>query len=256
MVEIGHNIVLDDSVLSVYEGFEPEWLEGSEEFYTREVGGIHNLSTSDKLMWTRSQGTNALRLIERDTGRQEVWFGHRVNHPQYISLDSDGRFQSHQKFGKYVMPAIHFPVENLIGSNTMRLSLETADFSATTHRTLLSVWCEEGEIHSAPALYTKHDGHAVVSMGMVYRPKDPKVEYIKYFFFERITENWEEGEWKHSVVEDARIIFTKKSLNTTENQKRILKWLGKHCKHGLYPFGEQMFADEEEEFLFVAEFCT
>ena len=242
--------MLTDSVLSVFGDIaEPSWLEHRDTLEVQEVGGIHNLSTNDKERWVRKLGNEGLRLVERDTGREEIWFGHKINYPKYISLDSDGNMQSHNKFSSIWMPAIHFPTENLIGH------IEQAPYATDgfPNRTSMSIWCNNGDISYIP----DENCYALEAKGMVHEPKDPKArDFINYFYFDLVREYWKDGVWQRSEWEGFKIIFFKKTLNTPEIRRRMNEWLGLHCKHGLFPFGDPLFGDPEEEFLFIAEFCT
>ena len=218
---------------------EPTWLQDVDQFEVREVGGLHNLSIRDKERWTRHEG-GALRIVERVTGREEIWFGHKNDYPQFVSVDPQGRLQSHSKFKTIWVPAVHFPQENLLN----------AGFG--THPKL-DIWCDEGEISNPP-----HTNQwALEARNMLIRPLDRKAaEYIQYFQFSNIREEWENGEWKRSSWRGVRIIFFKKELNVASVQKKMLDWIDQYCNNGIYPVGATLFGDPEEEFLFVAEFCT
>lgn len=245
------NIVVTDSILSVFGGLdEPNWLAERDSLEVREVGGIHNLSFNDKSKWAMREGDGGLRIIERETGREEIWFAHKVNYPKYVSLDKDGNLQSHNKFQSLWVPAMHFPTENLLGMvEEMPRSLD-----GFPNRTSLSIWCHEGEISVIPG---EKSMHALIAKGMVHEPKDPKAkDFIKYFYFDTMKEWWKDGNWVRSEWDGFRIIFFKKELNQPEIRRRMGEWIGKNCKSGFYPFGDPLFPDPEEEFLFIAEFCT
>ena len=213
----------------------------------REVGGIHSLSLSDKESWARKHG-RALRLVEVDTGREEIWFGRKLNYPRFVSLDNKGRLQSHRKFSHNWMPAIHFPSDNLIGSD----ALVNNQPGYQLHRSLLNIWCVKGEIGNLPG-----KEHALEAKGMIVKPKDPKAaDYIEHIYIDDLKEFWKDGEFMHAEVDGVRICFFKKELNKLEVQHAMKEWLAKHCENGFFPFGNQLFGSEQEEFLFIAEFCT
>ena len=251
------NIILNDSILTVFDGLvKPAWLEGMDSFTVREVGGLHNLTKHDKERWLGAEG-DPLRIVERITGREEIWFSTRKGHPRFISLDKEGRLQSHMKFSNIWVPAIHYGEGNIQSEN--RAAPGTNPY--THHETMLNIWCVDGEIHCFPDRLKGRSGLSHSHCGleatrMMFAPRDPTADYIQGFHFDQINESWNEGEWEASKFTNMRIIFFKKKLNDPEIQDKMMAWLNKNCKHGFFPFGERLFADEEEEFLFIADFCT
>ena len=244
------NIMVTDSILSVFGSLdEPTWLAERDTLEVREVGGIHNLSANDKQRWAQREGDGGLRIVERGTGREEIWFSHKINYPKFISLDKDGNLQSHSKFQSLWVPAMHFPTENLIGS----VEEVPRVLGGFPNRTSLNIWCNEGEISNIPG----ESMYALQAKGMVHEPKDPKgKDFIKYFYFDDLKEFWENGKWVRSEWEGFRIIFLKKELNQPEIRRRMQEFVGKNIKSGIHPFGDELFPDPEEEFLFITEFCT
>lgn len=239
-IEILENIVLTSSILGhISERITTpiDWLTGFNDFPKRYVGGIHNLSHTDKVAWARNSN-KPLRIIESNTGREEVWYPNDNNKPSYISLNSGGAVESHRKFNKF-LPAIHFSSGNLSTTGSMLFYPKKLD-----------IWYHDD-------LITGVDGNSgILSSGIPCNIKDKKVEYIESIILDNLVETWEDGEWKGSQVSNMKIMFSNPEKNSDEVSKEITLWLKEHCKEGFFPFGDKLFGSEEEEFLFVSDFCT
>ena len=239
-IEILENIVLTSSILDRVDkkiNTPVDWLSGFETFSARYVGGLHNLSPSDKMAWAKNSN-NPLRIIETTTGREEVWFPNKNNKPSYISLNKSGEVESHRKFNKF-MPAIHFSSENLPTIGSMLF-----------HPKKLDLWYHNDVITGVG------ENSGVSATGIPCTIKDKKVEYIESILFDNLFETWEDGEWKSSQVSNMKIMFTNPEKNSDETSKEVVLWLKEHCKEGFFPFSDKLFGSEEEEFLFVSDFCT
>lgn len=248
-IEILDNVVLTGSVLDRFDekiNTPLDWLDGFGDFAERYVGGLHNLGPTDKLAWAKNSNS-PLRIIESNTGREEVWFPNNFpngNRPSYISLNNEGGLESHQKYNRF-LPAIHFSASNLPpGSDSREVR------TLLPHVRKFDMWYHDDMI-------TDVDGNpGITSTGVPYNIKDPKVEYIAFIIFDKLQETWEDGIWNNTRIANMRIIFANPEKNSDEMNQKVLLWLKEHCKEGFFPFGDKLFGSDEEEFLFVSDFCT
>ncbi len=239
-IEIESNIVVTESSIDPIAINKPmiKLMGKRHKYNTRYVGGLHSLSMSDKTAWTRNSN-GPLRIIEADTGREEIWFCDATDAPIYLSVNEDGLLESHKKYHMY-MPAAHYTYNKTPVSNK---NLRIFD----SH---LDLWYHNQKLTNF------EDKPAVNAGSRVFKIKDTKVDYIKYILFNRIEEDWEDGVWKGSSASGLSIIFKRNDLNTEVHRLKATQWLNDHCKGGFYPFGERLFGDKEEEFMFVADICT
>jgi len=243
--EVKDNIVITKSILDMDILIDPkECLEGLESFSKRYVGGLHNLSHNDKWAWVRNNG-KPLRVIETNTGREEVWFLKRNFHPIYISIDGDGKVTSHQRFNSY-LPAVYLPSENM-GANITQPLYFNHSHTPSQH---IKVWFQNDQ----PT--TLERGAAVTARTMILKIKDSNVDYIDSIKVDVLAEDWCEGTWKQTRLNSIELFFKNTKLNTPDVQEKALDWIGKNCKNGFFPFEETLFGSKEEEFMFVADFCS
>lgn len=239
-IEIEANIVVTESAIdpATISKAITKLMKRRNKYATRYVGGLHSLSMTDKAVWVRN-ANGPLRIVEVDTGREEIWFYDANGTPTYLSVNSDGLLESHKKYNLH-MPAIHYQCNDTPISNR---KIRVFD----SH---LDLWYHNQKL-------SNFEGMPAVNAGSrVFKIKDTKIDYIKYILFDRIEENWEDGVWQGSNASGASIIFERDDLNTEPHRLKATQWLNDHCQGGFYPFGEQLFGDDEEEFLFVADICT
>ncbi len=239
-LEIETNIVVTESSIDPDAISKPinKLIHDRSGFKTRYVGGLHSLSISDKTAWSRNC-EGPLRIIESHTDREEIWFFDSSSKPTYISINQEGLLESHKKYNMY-MPAIHYArSETPVSNNNIRIF--------DSH---LYLWYHNQKI-------SNFEGTAAVNAGSrVFKIKDTRIDYIRYILFNSIEEDWEDGSWRGSRASGASIIFERDDLNTEQHRIKAVQWLNEHCKGGFYPFGNQLFGDKEEEFMFVADICT
>lgn len=242
-IEVARNIYVAHSVTESVLDDPWRWLDGRENFALRHVGGLHNLTDSDKEKWARDT-EGPLRIVESQTGREEIWFPTYVENypPVYISLNAEGRLQSHHSYRRKPSPGYMPAVSR-------RLPL--ASFSGGPKgKCEINIWYEDNLIHHI------HDGCGLFAKRVVFPIKDKNAsEYINLVGFRILMEDWDNGEWKHTVAEEFFISFVKKELNTPEHMEKAKSWICQNCKHGFFPLSERLFGNEEEEFLFLADVC-
>lgn len=239
-IEIEANIVVTESAIDpdAISKLISKLMKRRNKYKTRIVGELHSLSMNDKAAWVRNS-EGPLRIVEADTGREEIWFYDVYDTPTYLSVNSDGLLESHKKYNLH-MPAIHYTRSDTPISNK---KIRVFD----SH---LDLWYHNQKL-------SNFEGMPAVNAGSrVFKIKDTKIDYIRYILFDRIEENWEDGVWKGSNASGPSIIFERDDLNTEPHRLKATQWLNEHCQGGFYPFGEQLFGDDEEEFLFVADICT
>ncbi len=243
-IEIGDNVIITNSVIRVSEELSQpeEWLKNYDDFFVMHVGGIHNNTMYDKIQWVVNS-LEPIRFIEEDTGREEVWFPRKREAPTFISINENGELDSHQKFTHKFSPAVHYTSDYLLKNDW------STGLSAYASKRKVSLWFTEGVLSHVG------EDYGIEADYMLFPIKDPNVEYIDYVMFEKLIELWENGKWKGTAAKGFRIVFPKISMNVDEEQNKVKKWLSNHCKHGFYPFGDELFPDKEEEFLFITEFC-
>jgi hypothetical protein len=225
-------------------------LEDKENFGTRYVGGLHNLSRNDKMAWVRSR-ENPLRIIESCTGREEIWFPARFGHHTYISIGIDGGITSHVKSGK-IVPAIQCVLHNTKAGRTR----------------LLDIWYKDGLIHrhsygmsyrpvnvGAPAEELVIPNGPAVEAGSAFL-YTPNSEYLTGIFFRNLYEYWTDGKWEKTIADYCGFYFNNPRLNNDRIRDKANAWISKNCLGGFYPLEEQMFGDEEEEVMFIADICS
>ena len=211
---------------------------------SRVVGGLHNLSAHDKFLWASNEN-GPLRIVERGTEREEIWFPRGTGKdPSFITLDSrTGMIQSHKRFNNHLQA-----VEFNNGSRPFK------------NKTIVKVWYNEGAIHSFEGWTGNYMGNcggaAITSKLFIIKPKDTNTaDYIKTITFHWYCEVWDNGKWVETTVDRIGIVFKNTDLNNEKTQKRALEWIKKHCKQGFFPLSENLFGDEEEEFMFIADIC-
>lgn len=239
-IEIEDNIVVDGSTIDPDSVHKPlkKLIDKRLKYNSRYVGGIHSLSMNDKAAWVRNS-SKPLRIIEVDTGREEIWFTGVPDAPTYLSINSAGLLESHKKYNHH-MPAVHYD-----RSSTPFISREYRIIDSH-----LDLWyhdCKLSNFEAEPALNAG---------SRAFKIRDTSIDYIKCIVFKNVTEDWDDGIWLNSRVSGLTIIFTRDDLNTESNRAKAIKWLNDHCKGGFFPFGDQLFGDKEEEFMFVADICT
>ena len=240
MTEIAKNIHITGSVRDLYEESPEGWINDREEYPIKVVGGLFNNSENDKWKWAAEHMPKPLRIIETSTLREEIRFQNNSDNPNYITVDGTGKLHSHRKY-KYHHAAVDhgFRVKS---ENGNRLGM-----------TKILQWYSEGVPHCEDVV----DGRpqpAVVLHKSVVKPRDlAATSYINFFYFEMLAEIWRDGERKETVGKGFKIIFTNENHNTPEYQDKTIKWIGRHCKHGFFPFAEEIFGDRREEFCFLAD---
>ena len=239
-IEIEANIVVTESAIDPDAISKPisKLTKRRAKYNSRYVGGLHSLSMTDKAAWVRNTA-GPLRIIEADTGREEIWFFDNNDTPTYISINSAGLLESHKKYNTH-MPAIHYTRSDTPISNK---KIRVFD----SH---LDLWYHNQKL-------SNFEGTPAINAGTrVFEIKDTKIDYIKYILFKTVEEDWEDGMWKNSRATGPSIIFTRDDLNTEPHRLKATQWINEHCKGGFYPFSDQLFGDKEEEFMFVADICT
>lgn len=237
MNEVAKNVFISASIARGILEDPSEWLEEHDSFRTRYIGGIHNLSLNDKKHWADDNGDEPLRLIETGTGREEVWYPTKWKAPNYISLDPDGNITSHLKHEQIPQPSVVHSIDMGREIARQKTGIITSEFR---------LWHDNNRLH-------RKDMPAVLSdRAVVYVDCD----YIVGFQFRVFREFWVNGEWSSTLADDMMIIFNDMLLNKPEIQRKAVEWIAEHCHGGFFPFEEQMFGDEEEEFLFVTDVCT
>ena len=236
IVEVAPNIFITNTLVDKIED-PASMVDDLEGLNQRVVGGLHNLSTHDKVSLA-TQGP--IRLIERGTKREEIWFPGSREGVVHISIDSEtGMIQSHEKYGR-PMPAVEFRKREPMTPSSLWLG-----------EARIQMWYNEGLLHAFDNTF------AITSDSLSTKPQDKKVtDYIDHVKLYRYKEAWRDGEWTETEVEDVGIGFQNKELNDPAVQIRAIQWIRKHCKHGFFPLSEQLFGDEEEEFLFIADVCS
>lgn len=235
--EILKNVYVSTTVVELLD--DPrKWLKGRSKFPIKEVGGLHNLSTHDKESWALNE-RGPLRLVEGETGREEVWYPpNQKNAPAYISVDSEGNLQSHLRYELRVMPA--FSRER---HERPRTSL---GFCGN-----LNLWYNQDTIHH------EGGGPAIQATKLtVPIQDDASAEYIQCVIFEIFSEYWQDGEWKATTAEGMEFVFSDDRFNTEKNRQKAKDWIAKHCTGGFHPMGDNLFLNEEEEMMFIADICS
>lgn len=235
MSEVAKNVHVTDSIVTDLLEDPRKWLDGLDGFEVRYVGGLFNLSHNDKKEW-RNAADGPLRIIETGTGREEVWFPTEWKSPVYISLDKNGRLSSHVKYD-IPQPALKQDIR--------QRSLDQLSEDLFVE---FSLWYQEDHIHNTG------DGAAVLSSKL--RIAVPDDEYVAGVAFNLFREFWRDGEWQSTSIGEMNIIFQKKSMNGPENQRKALDWIAEHCRDGFFPFSNRLFANAEEEVMFLADVYT
>lgn len=240
-IEFADNMVVSESAIDPTVIKKPliKLLSKRDKYETRFVGGLHSLSVSDKSAWVRNNN-GPLRIIETKSGREEIWFFGSSVEPTYISVNKEGLIESHKKYHHY-MPAVHY-------LNSSSPILKRNGIGAFDSH--LDLW-----YHNQQLTNFETDA-AVNAASMVFEIRDKHADYVRYIMFENVEEDWDGGIWKNSRVSGASIIFKRYNLNTTQHRNKAIRWLNENCKGGFFPFGEQLFGDKEEEFMFIADICT
>ena len=132
-IEIEANIVVTESAIDPDAISKPisKLTKRRAKYNSRYVGGLHSLSMTDKAAWVRNTA-GPLRIIEADTGREEIWFFDNNDTPTYISINSAGLLESHKKYNTH-MPAIHYTRSDTPISNK-KISLTVTSTSGTITR--------------------------------------------------------------------------------------------------------------------------
>ena len=246
MSEVAKNIYVTDTIVTGVLKDPRTYLEGLDGFNVRYVGGIHNLSTNDKKRWARdsrdSRGDpTPLRVIESGTGREEVWFPPEHKSPEYISLDIHGNLTSHLKFDRAQPTVVQDVRQRSLDGLSEDMMVE------------FSVWYHENVIHRMP---DRHTGRSPAVLSSKMRVPIPDDEYIAGVTFNLFREYWRDGEWEETTISDMVLVFANQRLNKPDVQERAAEWIAENCKAGFFPFGENLFADPEEEFLFLSDICS
>lgn len=245
MFEVIKNVFIDGSVVESTIRDPHDWLEDREKFSVRYVGGIHNLTNHDKTAWVKDAGSG-LRVIETGSGREEVWFPLESKGPAYISLDSEGRMNSHLKYEMTFQPAVQ---------QAVRQNLPWTEFQIGN--TDVMMWYRDDKLHREPDRRSSSDKvvPAIVSDRFNTLIADPGVTYISYIALSFLQEYWEEGEWVSTSASDITIVFANENMNNPKSNEIAKEWLAKHCRGGFFPLRDSLFGDPEEEFLFVSDLC-
>lgn len=246
-VEVAPNIFITNTIADSIEN-PASILDELESLPVRVVGGLHNLTARDKFLWAcKAQGP--LRVIERGTEREEIWFPNDGKHPSFITLNSrTGMVQSHQKFKSH-LPAVEFGIR-----------VNRRNHPLIKGNTVIDIWYNDGLIHSFTDENSYGDnftGSAISSGCFTTKLKDKKAaDYMESVSLHRYREVWDDGNWIKTCVDDIEIQFKNARLNDGWTKERVFHWIKKHCKHGFFPFSENLFGDEEEEFMFIADICS
>ncbi len=240
-IEISDNIVVSASTIDPDAVKKPliELLSARSKYEKRFVGGLHSLSATDKSAWVRNNN-GPLRIIETKTGREEIWFFDSSTEPVYISVNREGFLESHKKYNHH-MPAVHYMERSSVLLKRNNIRTFDSHLDLWYHNQQLSNFEKDAAVNAGSRLFKTRDKHA---------------DYIRFIMFKNVEEDWEHGVWKTSRVTGPSIIFERDDLNTEEHRNKASRWLNDHCKGGFFPFGEQLFGNSEEEFMFVADICT
>lgn len=243
-IEFADNMVVSGSAIDPDAVVEPiiELLSERTNYERRFVGGLHSLSVNDKSAWVRNNN-GPLRIIEQKTGREEIWFFDTISPsiPVYLSINNEGLLESHKKYSHH-MPAIHYT-----SSGVPYALAKTKIRIFDSH---LDLWYHNHQLSNF------EDDAAVNAGSRLFRIRDKQADYLRFILFKNVEEDWEHGTWKTSRVSGASLIFGRKDLNTDDHRLKATKWLNDNCKGGFFPFGEKLFGDKEEEFMFIADICT
>lgn len=243
-IEILKNVYVDDTVTNFLQS-PTIWLGDREDLPVRTVGGLHNLSMNDKMMWAKRE-RDPLRIVEHSTGREEIWYPHNndllewKDAPFYISLNQEGVVHSHTKYDSAVPAFCHRLGDRLSSQFLARMTI--------------NVWYNEGIISrpdddiQSPSFEAETFPVDVIDEGLK--------EFIEKVVFCKFTETWADGEWKTSSTVSMDLVFADGGNNRQEVRDRALKWIARHCKGGFFPLSENLFGDKEEEFMFVADLSS
>ncbi len=238
MSEILKNVHVTTSLVTDLLEDPRKWLEGLDGFEVRYVGGLHNLSHSDKKAWTK-QARGPLRIVETGSGREEVWFPTERKVPSFVSLDKEGNLTSHFKNmdPRYPQPAVK-----------QDCKLKSLDGLSEDMYSEFCLWYRENVIHN------DCDGAAVVSSKL--RIAVPENEMIAGISINVFREFWRDGEWADTHIDEMSLVFHKTKLNGAQKNQEAIDWIAEHCQGGFFPFEDPMFRDPEEEFLFLTDICS
>ena len=240
MNEVAKNVYVTGSIVADLIKDPKLWLKDHEEMPVRYVGGIHNISNNDKKNWASDLG-EPLRVVETATGREEVWFSPDASRsPAYVSLDNEGNLTSHMKWNR--------SQPTLIQDVKQSDARDGVDFLVE-----FSMWYHGDVLHRVP---DKNDlvTPAVLSSKMQTAVWDD--EYIRGIGFSLYREFWTEGEWESTDIGAMKLIFVNDKLNTPEIQNKAGEWIYEHCDGGFFPFTDQLFGEEDEEFMFLLDICS
>lgn len=210
------------------------------------IGGLHNLSTSDKLRWGKDNN-DSLLIIETGSDRCEFYpqatefMGpYRIQVVSFINTKKELIVSSHYRYHCANAPepaVVYIPKGGSSGPNSE----------------VIKVWISKGRMESRDFWNVDADCHNynVEANRYVYTVDDPD-HYINTIIFGNLTEKWKDNQYVETNFETMQIVL--RNPKTPEaGDPTTGEWIRDVCKHRFFPQRDEPFEDETDEFRFLTD---
>ncbi len=214
----------------------------------RFIGGLHNLSMSDKLRWVNDDSKDLL-LIESKSDRAELYpqmsFGsdnYRIMMISLLNVKKGLYLHSHHKYhdSHSPQPAILYTtgmarsgvINNQVAVFTKEGNMDSRDF-----------WNRDNNTHNYNVAATRY-----------VRTFPSDHDYLRSIIFTGLFERWKDNEHVFTGFKDMEVIMKEdRDRNKPDDAPSPWGWIHKNCKHGFFPLRDEPFEDESDEFHFLTD---
>jgi len=210
------------------------------------IGGLHNLSTSDKLRWC-GDSTNDLLLIESKSDRCEFYpqassrlhRGYRIQMVSFINT----------KKGIFVHSHHHYHDTN---SPQPAIVYSSSPSNMRTLGDLIHVFVDKGIRDSGDFWNRDNNSHNYNVYAKRFTRNFPDHDYLNCINFREVTEKWKDDDHVQTKFKSMQVVL--KNPRTPEDEDpESQEWLEANCKHRFFPFQDEPFEDETDEFRFLTD---
>ncbi len=214
----------------------------------RSIGGLHNLSMSDKLRWANDD-TKHLLILESGSDRAELYpkmsFGsnnYRILMVSILNIRKGLFIHSHNRYHDS-----HSPQPAILYTTGMARS--------GTINNQVAIFMKEGVLDSRDFWNRDNNTHNFsVAAKRFVRQFPPDHDYLKSIIFTGLFERWKDNERITTGFRDMEIIMKEdRDRNKPDDGPSPWGWIQKNCKHGFFPLRDEPFEDESDEFHFLTD---
>lgn len=210
------------------------------------IGGLHNLSMSDKIRWGRDEDKDIL-IMETGTNRCEYYprkrvefmdaNRYRIKRLTFINTKKGLKIHSHLRYHDRNAP-------------------EPAVLYTSGHiddaRPEIAVYVHQGNMNSEDFWNRDNNTHNYNITAKQFVRRFEGHDYLSTIIINDLKERWHDNK---------RILTTYGSLQLVLNNPRTPedgdpsteKWIQSRCKHQFFPLEDEVFEDETDEFHFLTD---